>query len=84
MTTVSEAIGQRIYLDRDQCKHFDVSYTSKDEEFVCSAEAILKSKGQGYDKFHNDLLKPLRGDTIVATPTGHGWFEITRVIPSMF
>lgn len=84
MGTVSEAIGQRIYLDRDQCEKLSVSYTAKDEDFVCSAEAILKSKWQGYDKFHNDLLKPLGGDTIVAKPTGHGWFEITRVIPGMF
>lgn len=83
MDRVSEAIGQRVYLDHDQCEHFNVSYTAMDEDFVCSAEAILKSKWQGYDKFHTNLLKPLGGATIVAKPTGNGWFEITKVIPGI-
>jgi hypothetical protein len=76
---VNEAIGQRIYLDRDQCEHFNVSYTAVGEDFVCSAEAILKSKWQGYDKFHNDLLKPLGPKTVVGIGHGHGWFKITEV-----
>jgi hypothetical protein len=76
----SSAIGQRIYLDRDQCEFLGASYTSKVEDLVASAEAILRSKAQGYDRHHIDLLTPMGGATIVAKPTGHGWFEITRVI----
>lgn len=74
------SIGQRIYLDRDQCEFLGASYTSRVEDLVCSAEAILRSKAQGYDSYHVDLLTPMGGATIVAKPTGHGWFEITRVV----
>jgi hypothetical protein len=56
------------------------SYTSKVEDLVASAEAILRSKAQGYDRHHIDLLTPIGGATIVAKPAGHGWFSITRVI----
>jgi len=76
----SSAIGQRIYLDRDQCEAMGVSYTSRVEDLVASAEAILRSRAQGYDRHHIDLLTPMGGSTIVAKPAGHGWFAITRVI----
>ncbi len=76
----SSAIGKSIYLDRDQCEAMGVSYTSRVEDLVASAEAILRSRAQGYDRHHIDLLTPMGGSTIVAKPAGHGWFEIERVI----
>lgn len=84
MEKFNDILGETIYLDRDQCKDFGIKYAKGTEDFVCSAEALLKSKGQGYDKKHIALLKPLGGSSIVAKPTGYGWFEITRIIPSMF
>jgi len=77
----SSAIGQRIYLDRDQCEFLGATYTSKVEDLVASAEAILRSRAQGYDRHHIDLLTPMGGATIIAKPAGYGWFEIERVIP---
>ncbi len=77
----SSAIGQSIYLDRDQCEAMGVSYDDDGGDLVASAEAILRSRPQGYDRDHIDTLAPLGGSTIVAKPTGHGWFEIERVIP---
>jgi len=73
-------IGQRIYLDRDQCEAMGVSYDDDGGDLVASAEAILRSRAQGYDRDHIDTLAPLGGATIMAKPTGYGWFEITRVI----
>jgi hypothetical protein len=84
MSDFSDAIGKTIYMDRDQCEKFDVNYTAEGEDFVCSAEVILSSKAMGYDKEHVALLKPLGGATVIAKATGYGWFEITRVIPSLF
>jgi hypothetical protein len=76
---MSAPIGESIYLDRDQCEYFETSYMNDGVKFVCSAEAWLKSKAQGYDEFHTNILKPLGPKTIVAMGTGYGWFQITEV-----
>jgi hypothetical protein len=73
-------IGESIYLDRDQCEYFETPYMNDGEKFVCAASTWLKSKAQGYDEFHINILKPLGGATVVAVGTGHGWYTITRVL----
>ena len=77
--TVPSPIGESVYLDRNQCEFFETNYLNDGEKFVCSAETLLKSKAQGYDKFHIDLLKPLGPKTVVGIGHGHGWFKITEV-----
>lgn len=75
-------VGQRIYLDRKQCRKLGVPYDNDGAKLVAAADAIIRSKDpwEGYDEFHMDLLKPLGGKTIVAEGDGHGWFKITRVL----
>ena len=73
-------IGESIYLVRDQGEYFETCDMNDGEKFVCSAEAWLKSKAQGYDEFHINILKPLGPKTVVGIGTGHGWFTITRVL----
>jgi hypothetical protein len=75
---VSNAIGKEIYLDRDQCERFGVTYGEDGETLACAASAILGSKD--YDKAHKDLLRPLGGATVVAEQFSFGWFRITRVV----
>lgn len=76
----STPIGESFYLDRAQCEHFSTKYMNDDVKFICSAETILRSKAQGYDEFHIDLLKPLGPKTVSAIGTGFGWFKITSVL----
>ena len=40
-----------IYLDRDQCDYFEVSYFEK-SDFGVRADILLASKSSGYDDFH--------------------------------
>lgn len=65
-----------IYLDRDQCDHFDVSYRGEGT-LVSAASAILHSKRTGYDSFHRSILEPLGGETITLAKTeadNPGWY----------
>ena len=77
---MSNPIGKTFYLDHGQCEFFEIKYQNDGEKFICSAEAIIRSRKQGYDKEHMALLKPLGPKTIVGIGTGYGWFEITEVL----
>ena len=78
----ASAVGQEVYLDRDQSDHFGVSYSGKSEDLVVAADALLRSKAphEGYDQHHISLLKPLGGKTLVLKGRGYGWYTIKRVI----
>jgi len=52
-----------IYLDRDQCYDFRVNYFEA-SAFRVPADALLRSKGNGYDKKHVDLLSPFGSEII--------------------
>jgi hypothetical protein len=65
-----------IYLDRDQCDDFNLSYFGEGT-LVSAASAILRSKRSGYDSFHRSILEPLGGETITLTKTeadNPGWY----------
>ena len=65
-----------IYLDRDQCEYFDISYFDEGI-LVSAASAVLSSKRNGYDSFHRSILEPLGGETITLTKTeanNPGWY----------
>ena len=49
---------KQIYLDREQCNDFGISYYEKGA-ISLPADVILRSKGTGYDRAHQDFLKPL-------------------------
>ena len=53
----------KIYLDHDQCDEFLIEYFDTCNACL-PASSILKSKRNGYDKFHRDFLEPL-GDSMV-------------------
>jgi len=72
-----------IYLDMDQCARFRVDYFDKEATLAVAADAVLRTKPQGYDEKHRDLLEPLGGATLSleACPSeGPGWFTITEVL----
>ena len=86
-TALETAVGQTVYLDRQQCVDFVPSSFQGDAYFdanvsiATAASALLRSKD--YDEYHKDILAPLGGATLVleSCPTeGPGWFTITRVI----
>lgn len=52
-----------IYLDAEQCEDFEVGYF-KSSTLRVSADALLRSKGNGYDKKHIDLLSPMGSSEI--------------------
>jgi hypothetical protein len=65
-----------IYLDRDQCDDFNLSYFGEGV-LVSAASAILRSKRNGYDSFHRSILEPLGGETVTLTKTeadNPGWY----------
>ena len=52
-------IGKEIYIDRNQCKHFNLNYFKASSKTIC-ADVLLESKGgDGYDIKHQNILKPL-------------------------
>jgi len=68
----------KLYLDQDQCDHFELSYFGEGT-LVAAASAVLHSKDKwtGYDKFHCSILEPLGGETITLMKTkadNPGWF----------
>ena len=52
-----------IYLDRDQCDDFNVNYFGGSVIRI-PADALLRSKRNGYDRKHVDLLSPLGSEII--------------------
>ena len=73
-----------IYTDVDQCGLFGAKYFGLNEMLVCSADALLSSKGgDGYDKTHREYLEPLGSKTLVLQRTeqcGPGWWEVIKTL----
>jgi len=78
-----ESMGKDVYLDRDQCESFGAEYFSKCN-FYISADVLLGSKnGDGYDKNHQEILKPLGIDYVYLTRENGakpGWFKISDIV----
>ena len=67
-----------VYLDRDQCKMFDVPYFESGELSV-DADVLLKSKRQGYDDQHKSILTALGNREVLLTredSSSPGWFAL--------
>ena len=73
-----------IYTDEQQCGLFGAKYFGLNEMLVCSADALLRSKGgDGYDKEHREYLEPLGSQTLVLQRTeqcGPGWWEVIKTL----
>ena len=71
-----------LYMDREQCKKFDVSYADKDTQLYVAADAILRSRDpwKGYDRNHVELLELFGQRTLELEGIGHGWFRVKNVI----
>ena len=73
-----------IYTDQDQCGLFGADYFGQGEMLVCSADALLNSKGgDGYDKQHREFLEPLGSITLVLQRTsecGPGWWKVIKTL----
>jgi hypothetical protein len=86
MSVTTDAVGQVVYLDRQQCVDFVPSSFEGDAYFddgakvITAASALLGSKD--YDEFHKNLLGPLGGATLCLErhDEGPGWFVIVCVI----
>lgn len=68
-----------IYLDRDQCLHFQIDYMAEGSKATIAADAILMSKLQGYDEEHRRLLEPLGSKSLSLEGLGCGWFKIIEL-----
>ena len=73
---------KQIYLDRDQCKRFELEYFG-DDQTTLRADEILASKFQGYDKDHTEFLQGF-GSAIVRISRieldSPGWFSVNAEI----
>ena len=68
-----------IYTDLSQCRSFEVSYSSDDEEWKVRASDLLKTKN--YDQKHKEFLEPL-GDSVLqlrSAPGRPGWWNLVKV-----
>lgn len=75
-----------LYLDHTQCEDFNVSYFDE-SVLVTAADALLRSKGNGYDRWHTTILKKFGGDVITLTKTKDdrpGWYLLTGYNESDF
>ena len=74
----------QIYTDEQQCGLFGAQYFGEGEMLICSADALLRSKGgDGYDKTHREYLEPLVSKTLVMERTpncGPGWWEVVKTL----
>jgi hypothetical protein len=75
----------KIYTDQPQCELFNAPYFGGEGEMlVCSADALLRSKGgDGYDKVHREYLEPLGSKTLILQRTedcGPGWWEVIKTL----
>ena len=65
-----------IYLNHDQCEKFNVEYFGE-STFTATGQEVLESRWQGYDKFHQTVLKPLAYDLLTFIKTENdrpGWY----------
>lgn len=74
----------KIYTDVEQCGLFGAQYFGEGEMLICSADALLRSKGgDGYDKTHREYLESLGSKTLVMERTsncGPGWWEVIKTL----
>lgn len=74
----------RVYTDTHQCALFGAQYFGENEVLICSADALLNSKGgDGYDTEHREYLKSLGSKTLVMERTGDcppGWWEVVKTL----
>lgn len=74
----------QVYTDVEQCGLFGAHYFGVGEILVCSADALLNSKGgDGYDKEHKEFLEPFGSKTLVLQRTdkcGPGWWELIKTL----
>lgn len=75
-----ELPAEPIYLDFDQCEHFQVEYRAAGTKVLIAADTVLRSKAQGYDEEHRALLEPLGQRTLCLEGTGNGWFKIAGIV----
>jgi|TARA_R110002020_G_scaffold67820_5_gene177921 hypothetical protein len=77
-----------IYLDRQQCEDFNIEYF-KSCSTALPADLILRSKTQGYDSKHINILKPLGREVIKLERSGKdassdwdspGWYRIIEKV----
>ena len=57
-----------IYTDRHQCAAFGVEYFGP-ATLTIAADALLRSKGNGYDEQHTTFLRGLGGSTLLLVRT---------------
>ena len=72
-----------IYTDRDQCADFGVEYFGP-ATLTIAADALLRSKGNGYDEQHTTFLRGLGESTLVLVRAdtdsiGPGWWRVQGV-----
>ena len=70
---------KQIYLDREQCYDFGVSYYEEDKVSL-PADVILRSKkSSGYDQTHQNFLVPM-GNRIISlskkSSDAPGWYTV--------
>jgi hypothetical protein len=69
---------KQIYLDRDQCLDFNISYY-EEGNISLPADVILRSKTTGYDKLHQDFLKPMERQVVhlrKLSSDAPGWYTV--------
>jgi hypothetical protein len=70
---------KQIYLDREQCHDFGISYY-EEGKISLPADVILRSKkSSGYDKAHQDFLKPMERGVVQLSKTSSdapGWYTV--------
>ena len=72
---------KQIYLDREQCNDFGISYY-EEGKISLPADVILRSKMTGYDKAHQDFLKPMERGVVHLSKTSSdapGWYTVMSV-----
>jgi len=75
---------EQIYLDREQCHDFGISYY-EEGGISLPADVILRSKTSGrYDKIHQNFLRPLGQGVIYLSKTAKGapgWYTVQHLTP---
>ena len=61
----NNVIGKSIYLNHSQCTDFDLEYFDNGS-LDLPADAILRSRFNGYDRFHKNILQRLGTSNIKA------------------
>tara|TARA_Y100001963_G_C6434405_1_gene288533 strand:+ start:80 stop:304 length:225 start_codon:yes stop_codon:yes gene_type:complete len=73
---------REVYLDRDQCTEFGLSYMGPDKTSI-RADVLLRSKVSGYDQEHRDFLEPLGSRELLLhrhEDGRPGWFEVAGIV----